>query len=78
MGLKCGLNDSLARALHGRNAQWNITSLFYFLVIEVYLRDRSVYIEKRYSHDDCKEWSVEDIVDDIVHEVESKVQDAKL
>lgn len=78
MSLKCGLNDALARALYGRNAQWNITSLFYFLVIEVYLRDQNIYIEKRYSYDDCKEWSVEDIVDDVMHEVESKVQDAKL
>ncbi len=78
MSLKCGLNDALARALYGRNAQWNITSLFYFLVIEVYLRDQNIYIEKRYSYDDCKEWSVEDIVEDVMHEVESKVQDAKL
>ena len=78
MSLKCGLNDALARALYGRNAQWNITSLFYFLVIEVYLRDQNIYIEKRYSYDDCKEWSVEDVVDDVMHEVESKVQDAKL
>lgn len=73
MSLKCGLNDALARALYGRNAQWNITSLFYFLVIEVYLRDQNIYIEKRYSHDECKEWSVEDIVNDIMQEVESKV-----
>ena len=73
MSLKCGLNDALARALYGRNAQWNITSLFYFLVIEVYLRDQNIYIEKRYSHNDCKEWSVEDIVDDVMQEVESKV-----
>lgn len=73
MSLKCGLNDALARALYGRNAQWNITSLFYFLVIEVYLRDQNIYIEKRYSHDDCKEWSVEDIVNDVMQEVESKV-----
>lgn len=78
MSLKCGLNDALAKALYGRNAQWNITSLFYFLVIEVYLRDQNIYIEKRYSYDDCKEWSVEDIVDDVMHEVENKVQDAKL
>lgn len=78
MSLKCGLNDALAKALYGRNAQWNITSLFYFLVIEVYLRDQNIYIEKRYSYDDCKEWSAEDIVDDVMHEVESKVQDAKL
>lgn len=73
MSLKCGLNDALARALYGRNAQWNITSLFYFLVIEVYLRDQNIYIEKRYSNDDCKEWSVEDIVNDVMQEVESKV-----
>lgn len=73
MSLKCGLNDALARALYGRNAQWNITSLFYFLVIEVYLRDQNIYIEKRYSYDDCKEWSVEDIVNDVMQEVESKV-----
>lgn len=73
MSLKCGLNDALARALYGRNAQWNITSLFYFLVIEVYLRDQNIYIEKRYSHDDCKEWSVEDIVNDVMQEIESKV-----
>lgn len=73
MSLKCGLNDALARALYGRNAQWNITSLFYFLIIEVYLRDQNIYIEKRYSHDDCKEWSVEDIVNDVMQEVESKV-----
>lgn len=73
MSLKCGLNDALARALYGRNAQWNITSLFYFLVIEVYLRDQNIYIEKRYRHDDCKEWSVEDIVNDVMQEVESKV-----
>ena len=73
MSLKCGLNDALARALYGRNAQWNITSLFYFIVIEVYLRDQNIYIEKRYSHDDCKEWSVEDIVNDVMQEVESKV-----
>ena len=73
MSLKCGLNDALARALYGRNAQWNITSLFYFLVIEVYLRDQNIYIEKRYSHDDSIEWSVEDIVDDVMQEVESKV-----
>lgn len=73
MSLKCGLNDALARALYGRNAQWNITSLFYFLVIEVYLRDQNIYIEKRYRYDDSIEWSVEDIVDDVMQEVESKV-----
>lgn len=73
MSLKCGLNDALARALYGRNAQWNITSLFYFLVIEVYLRDQNIYIEKRYRYDDSIKWSVEDIVDDVMQEVESKV-----
>lgn len=73
MSLKCGLNDALARALYGRNAQWNITSLFYFLVIEVYLRDQNIYIEKRYRYNDSIEWSVEDIVNDVMQEVESKV-----
>lgn len=73
MSLKCGLNDALARALYGRNAQWNITSLFYFLVIEVYLRDQNIYIEKRYRYDDSIKWSVEDIVNDVMQEVESKV-----
>lgn len=77
MSLKCGLNDALARALYGRNAQWNITSLFYFLVIEIYLRDQNIYIEKRYSHNDCKEWSVEGIVSDVMQEVESKVHNGR-
>ena len=82
MSIKSGLNDALAKALYGRNAQWNITSLFYFLVIEVYLRDIDVYVEKRYSYDDYKYSTakdvVNDIVDDVMKEAESKVQDAKL
>ena len=74
MSLKCGLNDALAKALYGYNAMWQVLDLYNFLVVIVRLKDQDCIIEKRYSKSDLEDKEIEDVVDDVMTEVESKMR----